>query len=83
MIDPNKTYKATGIFTITHIQDKGGLNLFAVSDDAGNVFEGYLDRLDNTRNYNRFNVGDKVRIGCRFSIMSDKYHVKTMTKCYK
>ena len=79
MINPDKTYKARNTGTITHIQDKGGLNLFAVEVD-GQVFEGYLDRLDNTKSYNRFSVGDRVRIGCRFSIMSDKYQVKTMSK---
>lgn len=79
MINPNKTYKARNVGTITHIHDKGGLNLFAVEID-GQTFEGYLDRLDNTRSYNRFNVGDTVRIGCRFSIMSDKYRVVTMSK---
>ena len=79
MINPNKTYRVSNIAVITRIKDKGGLNLFAVEVD-GQTFEGYLDHLDNTKSYNRFNVGDKVRIGCRFSIMSDKYHVATMTK---
>ena len=80
MINPNRTYKAKPIFTITQIIDKGGLNLFAVSDNQGSTFVGYLDRLDNTQAYTRFNVGDKVRIGCQYSIVRENYIVRTMRK---
>ena len=79
MINPNRIYKSTDTYMITKIHDKGGNNSFAVTAN-GATFEGWLDRLSNTKSYQRFNENDLVKIGLQYSIMLDRWVVRAMTK---
>ena len=78
MINPNKIYKQSSLYTIKSIDAR--LQLVTVSDDCNQIFTGYIDHLDNITRKNWFKVGDTVKIGCKFSIMSDRWVIRTMSK---
>lgn len=76
MLNPLKVYKAKVLGTIVSIEPR----LQEVTVEAeGQKFTGYLDRLDNNKGLH-FKVGDTVRFGCRFSIMSNNWTIKVLTK---
>ena len=81
MINPNKVYNARNVFTVKEFIYPREMDIckIVVCDGNGNEFEGYINSL--TKKPNRFNVGDKVKIGCQFSITLDKFLIKFISKC--
>lgn len=83
MINPYKIYNARGVYTITEFIYPREMDICRIvcKDLDGNTFEGYLNDL--TKRPNRFNIGDKVKIGCQFSIVLDKFLIKSIRKLRK
>lgn len=76
MINPNKTIKVKRILTIVDI-NPSTCGFTAVSD-LGDRFDGWLDQC--AANPKRFKVGDKVKVGVKYSIMLESYIIKKLTK---
>jgi hypothetical protein len=79
MINPNKLYQAKSVFVVTAIVNPlSNIAKIYVRDNQGNEFYGWLGDL--TKNVNRFKIGDVVKISCQFSIVSDRFMIKRLTK---
>lgn len=78
MINPNKTYSASQIGTITEIQNRhGDIDTFTVDYGRSGSYKGYVSDIPN---FKRFKVGDQVKAGMEFSITSDRFVVRSLRK---
>ena len=80
MINPNEVYKSAQIALITQIEDCKYLAQFTVTFGNGRTYKGFIKDIPN---FKRFRVGDYVKVGAQFSIMSDTFLIKTLRKINK
>jgi hypothetical protein len=78
MINPNKAYKLSQIGKIISIQVTDPyIAKFQVIYKSGGIYEGYCSDINN---FKRFKIGDHVKCRAQFSIVLDKFLVKSMRK---
>lgn len=81
MINLNKEYKAsqTGIITAIEPLDSWGLAEFTVNY-RNNIYKGFIKNIPN---FKRFRLGDKVKCGMTFFVVSDTFRITRMRKVNK
>ena len=81
MIDPWKTYKTKDVGIVTDIQPLDSYIPYVQVNVNGRLFSGSIHRA--YHNPAKLKVGDKVRVGLQFSIVSDTFLVSKLVKVRK